>query len=316
VANLLEQQQVEADRLLCAAIIAEHSKSFALASRLLPTRIRDQTRAIYAWCRRADDTIDDGPSGSAAASLERLFRELEQVYSGDVSADPVLRSFARVVEACSIPKLYPTELLRGMEMDVRGTQYRTQSEQLHYCYRAAGTVGLMMCHVMGLKRGHAVQSAAHLGIGMQLTNICRDVQEDWQRGRMYLSDEVLELSKVDVRRLDIGSPLPRELSAGLASAVRSTLDSAERYYRSADDGAMYLSAPCALAVRGARHIYSRIGHEIARADYDVFAPRAHTSGFTKLRMLGRAALEVARTPRVRGEESSLPLLEFKSVGLL
>lgn len=311
----IARQRVLEERELCAAIIQKHSKSFALASGLLPKQVRDQARAIYAWCRRADDAVDECAPEAAGPALERLFRELDQIYAGEVSPDPVLRSFARVVESCEIPKLYPTELLLGMEMDVRGTHYQTQQDLMLYCYRAAGTVGLMMCHVMGLKSGEGLTHAAHLGIGMQLTNICRDVLEDWQRGRMYLSDELLDRFEVDARGLQRGEPLSRSLAPGLARVVQATLAGADSYYASADVGANYLRTRCALAVRGARHIYSRIGYEIARSGYDVFAPRAHTSTLTKLRMLGRAALEVSFAPRVRDVTSTLPLLEFKRVGL-
>ncbi len=304
----------QADRV--QQVIQKHSKSFSLASSLLPKAVRHDARVIYAWCRRADDAVDLAEEGSAEPALQQLIAELDAIYAGTPQTDPVLYQFQAVVQRHGIPKHYPSELLRGMEMDVTAARYFTQADLLLYCYRVAGTVGLMMCHVMGLSQPAALQQAAHLGIAMQLTNICRDVREDWQRGRLYLPQDLLlrHASQLNYRRLD--QPLPRSEQAALASALHELLREAERYYASGDLGAQQLSPRCALAVRSARLIYSAIGVELQRANYDVFAPRAHTSLLTKLRLLAKAAWQVLRSPRPEPKLTHLPLLEYRDVRLV
>lgn len=265
---LAEQRAPERD---FQRILRENSKSFALACKLLPQNRREDVAVVYAWCRRADDAIDFSSGDVQRRALVRLREELSSVYAGDSQADPTLAAFQRVVQAYGIPALYPAELLRGMEMDVLGTPYATLEELIAYCYRVAGTVGLMMCHVFGVSHPRALQHAAHLGIAMQLTNICRDVQEDWERGRVYLPAELLPgLSAGGAGN----TALPVQARGLIGKAVRELLVRAERYYRSADRGLPFLPWSAALAVGTARSVYAAIGRELARRGYDVFAGRA------------------------------------------
>ncbi|HWN69346.1 MAG TPA: squalene/phytoene synthase family protein, partial [Haliangium sp.] len=158
---------------LCRQTIAAHSRSFALASRVLPPRCRDEAAVVYTWCRRADDAVDLAPPGKQAGALVRLGAELDGVYDGEAQEDIALAAFQEVVQRHRIPREYPAELLAGMDMDARGQRYDDMHTLLLYCYRVASTVGLMMSHVMGVTHDGALRHAAHLGMAMQLTNICR-----------------------------------------------------------------------------------------------------------------------------------------------
>ena len=189
-------------------VLAAKSKSFALAGRVLGGDARDRAAVVYAFCRRADDAIDLAPTGEHAAALARLRRELDAVYGGRPTGDAVLDAFGEVARACRIPRDYPAELLAGLEMDAAGTRYGSLAELGVYCYRVAGTVGLMMCHVLGLRHDRALPRAVHLGIAMQLTNICRDVAEDWQLGRLYLPADMLAEEGAPDLAGSLGGPFP------------------------------------------------------------------------------------------------------------
>jgi phytoene synthase len=275
---------------LCRETIAQHSKSFALASRLLPPACRDDAAVVYAWCRGADDAVDLAARDQQPQALARLRAELRSVYEGQPQSAPVLAAFQEVAQWRRIPREYPEELLAGMEMDAKETHYLSLDQLLLYCYRVAGTVGLMMCHVMGVREACALRHGAHLGMAMQLTNICRDVLEDWERGRLYVPEELLVDCGAAGLRARLGGPLGREAQAPLARAVEQLLLQADRFYRSGDVGMRMLSWRCALAVRTARLVYSRIGHHIARHEYDVFAGRAYVPLASKLMLVLRAAL--------------------------
>jgi 15-cis-phytoene synthase len=277
------------------ATIARGSRSFALASSVLPPRCSAEAAVVYSWCRRVDDAVDEATSsGAARAALERERALLASLYAGVRPSDPVLAAFPDVLLRHHIPARYPFDLLAGMEMDVAGARYRTQEELLLYCYRVAGTVGLMMSHVMGVSEQRALRNACHLGIAMQLTNICRDVLEDWERGRLYVPDHVLaEHGLGDLRSL-LGSPLPIQARGELARAVQRLLALAEQYYRSGEGGLAALPWRCSFAVRSARWIYAEIGRVIARRHFDVFAGRAVVSTPRKLLLLARALLASAR----------------------
>ena len=290
-----------APALLARQTIAQHSKSFALASKLLDARTRDQTAVVYTWCRWVDDAVDEMADPAAAQPvLARLRGDLADAYARRAT-EPVLAAFGTVARERGIPIAYPTELLAGMEMDLADTRYRTVDDLLLYCWRVAGVVGLMMSHVFGVSDDDALVHAAHLGIAMQLTNICRDVDEDWQRGRVYIPDDVLARHGGDglVAQLATrGGSLPATSVRPLGDAVRELLALADRYYRSGDRGVRALPWRAALAVRAARSVYSAIGKRIARANYDVTAGRAVVPTSAKLaRVAGAAARIALSSPR-------------------
>jgi 15-cis-phytoene synthase len=263
---------------LARRILAHHSKSFAFAGRLLPARFRDDAAALYAWCRRCDDAVD-GPRDMAtrAAAVDELRTELARIYGSGAESDPVPAGFQEVVQRHAIPRRYAEDLVAGMAMDVGAVRYRTFDELLIYCHRAAGTVGLMMAHVMGVRHRSALRRAADLGVAMQLTNICRDVAEDAARDRIYLPADLLE----SCRRL-------RDPGGEVGRAVAELLRHADGFYASADAAISALPLRCAIGIRAARLIYAEIGRVIARRHFDVHAGRAVVSRGRKSWLAARA----------------------------
>jgi phytoene synthase len=236
------------------AVIAHHSKSFALASRLLGRSARDRAAVVYAWCRRADDAIDERGAATRdelAGALAGLAGDVDAVYRG-AATEPVLAGFAEVVRSRAIPRSYPGELLAGLAMDATGVRYAAIDDVIGYAWRVAGVVGLMMCHVFGVAGDHALVPAAHLGIAMQLTNICRDVAEDWQRGRLYLPDDLLAAHGAGGLAGELGGALPASARPAIARARAELLALADRYYRSGDRGLAALPWRAALAGAAAR----------------------------------------------------------------
>jgi phytoene synthase len=259
-------------------VLAKNSKSFSLAAKLLPASSRADIAELYAYCRHVDDAIDLAPLEERPAALAKLRAELDAIYDGKAET-----RFGEVVHRYQIPRAYPEELIEGMAMDVARTQYRTLDDLLRYCFRVAGVVGLMLCHVWGVTDANALRNAAHLGIGMQLTNICRDVEEDQRDGRMYLPQTI------------VGDGPDRER---IKSGVAVLLAEADRYYASADRGVIALSFRCALAVRAARLIYSAIGHRLRARGCDPFLGRAYVPLFQKLTLVLLAiVLTLAELPR-------------------
>jgi phytoene synthase len=300
------------------AAIAAGSRSFALASRLLPARARERAAVVYAWCRRADDAIDLARPEQRPPALARLHDELDAVYgSPGKEANPILRAFAEVVRERRIPRRYPAELVAGLAMDANGHRYATLDDLRLYCFRVAGTVGLMMCHVLGVSDDAALENAAHLGIAMQLTNICRDVHEDWQLGRLYVPEELL--SECGLRALPsaLGAPFPAVAREPLRRAIARLLTEADRYYASGRRGLSALPWRAALAVRSAGLIYASIGERVRAQGCDPLAPRAVVSAGRKALLLLRASCAAlgdipARLARARAFEPRIPAAEVWS----
>jgi phytoene synthase len=184
------------DLAACRAILAQGSKSFALASRLLPARVRDPAAALYAFCRVADDAVDDA-GADAQAALAELERRLDRMVSGEPIDHPVDRALSRVMKDHGLPRGPIDALLEGFAWDVEGRRYETLEDLYGYGARVAGTVGVAMTILMGPRAPLTLARACDLGVAMQLTNIARDVGEDARNGRLYLPRAELRRHGVD-----------------------------------------------------------------------------------------------------------------------
>jgi phytoene synthase len=266
----------------CAEAIRRGSKSFHLASMMLPRQQRDAARALYAFCRHGDDLVDH-PRASLA-SLARLRLRLERIYAGNPEPIACDRAFARTVWRYEIPLAAPAALLDGFEMDLRGRKYDTVDDVKRYASNVASSVGMMMALAMEASSLPALARAADLGIAMQLTNIARDVGEDARNGRLYLPLEWLDEAGIDAERF-LASP---HHSPALAGLVRRLLEVAEKHYATGFEGIALLPRGCRPAIRAAALIYRAIGNAIARNGYDSVNHRAHTSMIDKLALARQA----------------------------
>lgn len=275
------------------AVLAHKSKSFALASLLLSADRRADVAVVYAFCRHVDDAIDLAPIDRRAGALAELRSAVDAIYAGRAAGLAAFDAFAIVARARGIPRQYVDALVDGMAMDVTRARYETLDDLLLYAHRVAGVVGLLLCHVMGVSTDRALPNAAHLGLAMQLTNVCRDVAEDLLDGRVYLPRALLGVDLDRARSLD---PSTRQ---AIRRAVRALLDEADRLYRSADAAIFALPFRSALAVRVARYVYAAIGDELRRRDCDPLVGRAVVSRRRKLWLVARAIVETIAEQRRR-----------------
>lgn len=272
----------------CRWMIAKGSKSFSLAAKLFEAPTRHAAVFLYGWCRYCDDQVDEAAKQGRPEEMDQRLQALKEstrsAFSEARQNEAVFIALQHIVRRFAIPEHYALELIEGMAMDVRGARYQTLSDLLLYCYRVAGTVGLMMSHVMGLRDERALRHAADLGIAMQLTNIARDVTEDAAMGRVYLPLEWL--AEADLRPEEMTAPKNREK---LASLARRLLDAADHYYRSGDEGLWHLSFRSACAVSAARDVYAEIGAVLRRRGARAWDQRTYVTGARKLWVVGRGA---------------------------
>jgi phytoene synthase len=267
----------------CAELLSKGSKSFAMASLVLPRVVRERATVLYAFCRVADDLVDADPHATVE-TVEKLRERLRLVYAGTPQDDPVDRALTVVMRETRIPFSIPDALLEGMTWDATGRRYETMDELYAYCARVAGTVGVMMTMAMGA-RGHAVLArACDLGVAMQLTNIARDVGEDARNGRLYLPRAWLADAGVDA---DAFMKNPGA-SSQIRAIVARLLEHADTLYARADHGVPMLPASCRTAIRAARLVYADIGRVIAAAGHDSITRRAVVSRGRKVWLLFRA----------------------------
>ena len=273
--------------------MARGSRSFYLASRLLPGPLRDSSRLLYAWCRHCDDAIDAqslghaGPAraGDASEALRRLVEQTERALGDGPLDGPPFEALREVARRHALPAGLVREHLRGFAMDVEGARYDGLDDTVTYSYRVAGVVGEMMAWLMEVRDRDILDRAADLGIAFQLTNIARDVLEDVRAGRVYLPRTWLEAEGLE------GSALGQVQSRpGLTRVVARLLDEADRYYVSASAGVDRLDRRQAWSIESARLIYREIGSEVRRRGTAAWDRRVVVSAPRKLVLVARAAM--------------------------
>ena len=175
----------------CAVITRQHSKSFSLASSLLPEEKRSAVRALYAFCRTVDDIVDRPSSAQRDSSLD-YWRHQVRAASLPHDGDLVAAAWNDTLLRYHIPRHYALQLIDGVARDISQRRYATFDDLSTYCYGVASTVGLMSMHIVGFESNEAIPYAIKLGVALQMTNILRDVGEDYRNGRIYLPRDEME----------------------------------------------------------------------------------------------------------------------------
>lgn len=265
---------------LCRQITQNYAKTFYLATLLMPEEKRRAIWAIYVWCRRTDELVD-GPQSplTTPETLDRWEKQLESVFAGhplddfDVALVDTLERFPMDIQPFR-------DMIAGQRMDLYRSRYETFEELKLYCYRVAGTVGLMTSPVLGVHNTHRnapwdnplenpMEEAISLGIAKQLTNILRDVGEDAQRGRIYIPLE--ELALFGYTEEDLLNGVVDDRWRGLMSFQ---IQRARKFYTEAERGISFLSSDARWPVWSALMLYQGILAVIERNQYDVFSKRA------------------------------------------
>ncbi len=250
----------------CRLTLAAKSRSFRLASYFLPKAGRDDAALVYSLCRHIDDLADEAESEQQA--LQDL-KALEQELLGTRPRSPLVLAYEHLRQRRGIRLRPLLDLLQGVRSDLGVVRIENDRQLLRYCYRVAGTVGLLMCPILGVTDRRALPHAIDLGLAMQLTNICRDVLEDAGRDRVYLPASRLVAQGLDHRAVLTG----QVDSARLARVVEGILALAERYYASGFAGLRFIPLRSRLAMAVAGRVYRAIGLRLRRRGCLVMAGR-------------------------------------------
>jgi phytoene synthase len=261
----------------CESLTSHHSRSFYLASSLLSSEKQKAIRALYAFCRVTDDIVDNNPG----ANNEQLQQWQKRALSLNPSPlDPVALAWADTRTQYNVPILYAQQLVDGVARDLTQTRYETFADLATYSYGVASTVGLMSMHIVGFDGPEAIPYAIKLGLALQMTNILRDVAEDWQRGRVYLPQDELAAFGLteDVIADGVVTEKWREF-------MRFQIERNHQLYEESWPGIQMLDQSGRLAIVAASGFYRAILHDIERHDYDVFSRRAHVGTWGKVKLI-------------------------------
>ena len=255
------------------ATLARQGRSFYWARRLLGATHADRATRLYAFCRRLDDLVDEATSPEEARVA---LAAADRAIADGRTDDPVLQDGLALMRECGIEPGIVRELIAGMASDAETVRVADEAELLRYCYRAAGTVGLMMCRVLDAPEPAAAAHAVDLGIAMQLTNLCRDVSADARMGRRYLPASLVG----DIAPTELITP-SHALQPALRAAVARLLALAETYYASGEAGLPFLPVRARAGILVAGRVYRAIGHRLAAAEYAYWEGRTFVPDWRK-----------------------------------
>jgi phytoene synthase len=276
-------------------VLDKHARSFRIATWFLPAHVRDDAAVAYAFCRWVDDTADESSSRSTArVALSELASRLGSGRGGT----PLLEAYEELAGRCGFGLSPAKHLLLGAQSDLGAVRVAGDDELALYCYRVAGTVGLMMCGILGIADPEARRNGVALGMAMQLTNICRDVLEDARLDRVYLPRARLHASGVDadeLARVRPGVPVSPALRRAVREVVVALVARSEELYEQAAAGFRAIPARSRLAIIVAAHLYRAIGRRLISQGADPLRGRTFVPPFAKLGVVLGATLTWLKT---------------------
>jgi squalene synthase HpnC/squalene synthase HpnD len=275
----------------CHRIARESHSNFYYAFFLLPKKRRDGLAALYAFMRLVDDVADEGNDLSVKQrGLAKWRAALDEAVNGDATnilapngASQILPALVDTMRRYNMPARYLHDLISGAEMDLTVQSYPTFDRLREYCYRVAGTVGLTCTHVFGFRDARALDLAEKLGLAFQLTNIIRDVHDDYSMGRVYLPSE--DLAQYNVRAEDFAR---NEATLGVRELLRFEADRAWQCYREGAALLNLIEPESRPALWLLVHTYSALLARIQDLDFSVFGERVRLSKAEKLVFIAKA----------------------------
>ena len=269
-------------------VLSHHARSFRWGAWFLPAGTHNDAAITYAFCRLVDDVVDEAENEELATEG---VKQLEAELRNQTTPTALVAGFAEVMNRDNGTLDPAFELIKGVRSDLGEQILQTPAELLTYCYRVAGTVGLRMCQVLNVNDRRALPHAVDLGIGMQLTQIARDVYEDAGRGRVYIPAQILEGVGITSKQVLDGTANREKL----AEAVEWLYRLGERYYVSAEHGMRFIPWRSRLAIFVASRTYRAIGVKLARRKFDAMAGRVVVSWYEKIFWVGHGVVGACKT---------------------
>jgi phytoene synthase len=265
---------------VCRELNASHGKTYYLATLLLPPGKRPYVHALYGFARYADEIVDDLDSTLTDQEKAEWLKTWGEAFMADVqsgeSNDPVCRAVVHTVQRWEIPLDLFDAFLHSMTMDLTVTEYLTFDDLYEYVYGSAAVIGLQMLPILEPSDPQAYEYAKDLGVAFQLANFIRDVNEDLDRGRVYLPLD--ELQRFGVTRADLEK---RELTDNIKAALRHQIDRVRRLDEQSRAGIEMLHPSSRDCINAARVLYCGIANKVEEIDFEVFTKRARVSPRTK-----------------------------------
>lgn len=274
----------------CKRLNALHGKTYYLATLLLPKAKRPFVHALYGFARYADEIVDDLASELSVEEKAEVLSNWGNTVLADLkkgtSQDHVGRALIDTVKRFDIPHEHFEAFLHSMTMDLTVQEYESYEDLLEYVYGSAAVIGLEMVPILGPLHNDAFEAAKKLGIAFQLANFIRDVDEDLDRGRVYLP--LKELGQFGVTREMLEE---RVLTPEIIEALKFQIARVRQLQAEAAAGIKMLEPSSRPCIEAASTLYCGIVDEVEKIGYDIFNQRAKTSTGRRIRVAGAAFIK-------------------------
>jgi 15-cis-phytoene synthase len=274
---------VEESYAWCVNVARTQAKNFYYSFLLLSPPQREAMCAIYAFMRYCDDLSDDEGIANRAQAIARWRDDLQAALNGHWGGHPVWPAFADTVERYKIPHEYFFDMIAGVSSDLKPRVIQTFAELYHYCYHVASVVGLTIIHIFGFDDPKALELAEKCGIAFQLTNILRDVREDYEKDRVYIPAEDFVCFGV--------SPATLVSTEGFSRLMEFEANRARDYYRESAPLVALIHPQSRASLKALIGIYSRLLDKIVESNYDVLTRRIRVPTWEKLWILAVSKLK-------------------------
>ena len=256
--------------------LKNRAKTFYFASLFFSTDKRNDIKSLYLFCRFVDD-LGDNKNLSKKASKIKLNRIKKELLTRK-SKDQIILNFINLMSKYGINHRIPNDLVDGVLSDLNKVNIKDYDQLFSYSYKVAGTVGLMMCDIMGVKDNSLKFNAIYLGIAMQLTNISRDIREDLLRDRIYIPKEI----RIHVKNNFCKTPFSEKLQREFSKDLKTLLDTSDIVYDLAWEGIIKLPLKYRFPIAVASYLYQSIGIKIRNKNYNVWKQRIYLTKIEKV----------------------------------
>tara|TARA_X000001036_G_C20651776_1_gene795318 strand:+ start:683 stop:1594 length:912 start_codon:yes stop_codon:yes gene_type:complete len=256
--------------------LRSRAKSFYFASLFLPKKIKSEVEQLYIFCRYLDD-LGDNPNLSKQESKSKLLTIKKEIKK-EKSSNSIVKNFIQLMKRYSINNKIPIDLITGIQSDFKKVQIKNFDELLIYSYRVAGTVGIMFCKIIGLKKNDIIFRGIQLGIAMQLTNISRDINEDLKMGRIYLPITYRSYKKNNIYIIKNNKEIQKLISEDLVVFLKKV----NKIYSNSWCGIYFLDFKYALPISIAAELYQNIGIKIIAKNGNIWNERFYLNLWEKI----------------------------------
>ena len=251
-------------------ILKKHAKSFYFAGLLLDRHTLNDAAILYAFCRQLDDAADNLKSNNS-----QKLKYLIDDYRQQTPTDTMNRAFKEIQKKYALKQKFIDDLIKGVSSDTNFKQPKNVQDLLLYSYQVAGTVGALMSKILGATHPNAEKFAIDLGIGMQLTNISRDITEDSINNRIYIPQDMLP------NNFSLDDILNEKNKKCIFDATTRILEIAEKYYKSGIEGIYFIPNKNRFSILIAAILYNSIGKKILKNKHVYLKKRIYLSYFEK-----------------------------------